>query len=357
MTKPGANLPFLSRRALLAGLGGAWPAMPLRAAAPPDEALRILWQDFRARFMLPEGRIVDTGNQGVSHSEGQGWALLCAERCGDRASFELLLAWTRGLLRRPGDHLHAWRHVPGAAQTVSDRNNATDGDVFIAAALLLAARRWDEPAYAAAGTAIARDVLRLLLRRAGGRTVLLPGAGGFEEQEHVVLNLSYYAFPALRLLAQAVPDPAWLRLVADGMGLLRGAGFGRWELPPDWLTLWRADGVASLPARWPPRFSYDAIRVPLYLAWAGLAEEVPVQRVLRFWADRTHPYLPAWADLETDRIAPYPASGGVAVLRQWLQSRTGGGAFRIESVRLTRQDDYYGAMIKILTLIANRDLS
>jgi hypothetical protein len=350
-----------SRRDVLRATGvaatWAWPAAAASAFPPPDGALRAAWADFRARFLLPEGRVVDTGNQGVSHSEGQGWALLCAERCGDRANFDLLLGWTRGALRRPGDHLHAWRYTPGSAQTVSDRNNATDGDMFIAAALLLAARRWNEPAYEAAGTAIARDVLRLLLRRAGGRTVLLPGAGGFEEQDHVILNPSYYAFPALRLLAQVVPDPAWLRLVADGVGLLRGAGFGRWNLPPDWMILWRADGTVSLPSRWPPRFSYDAVRVPLYMAWAGLQEELPVQRSLQFWNDRAHPYLPAWADLESDRIATYPASGGIAVLRQWVHGRVTGADFKKDTVRLVRQDDYYDAMIKILILIANQEIS
>lgn len=353
--------PGLSRRGLLgtAGLaaGLAWGPPPLLAATPPDAALQAGWADFRARFLLPEGRVIDTGNRGVSHSEGQGWALLCAERCADRANFDLILGWTRAALRRPNDQLHAWRHVPGAAQGISDRNNATDGDLFIAAALLLAARRWGEPAYGALGTAIARDVLRLLLRRAGGRTVLLPGAGVFEEQDSVFLNPSYYAFPAIRLLARAVPDPAWLRLVADGVGLLRGAAFGRWSLTPDWLELGRADGVASLPSRWPPRFSYDAIRVPLYLAWAGLVEEAPVARALRFWGERSHPYLPAWADLQTDRISPYAGSEGVAAIRAWVEARTSGGTFRKEASRLTRRDDYYAAMLKILALIANLENS
>jgi endo-1,4-beta-D-glucanase Y len=356
-----AELPPIPRRGVLRLLAapalGAWPAAGATLVAPPaPPPLRQAWRDFQARFVLPEGRVVDTGNQGVSHSEGQGWALLCAERCGDRAGFDLLLDWTRRALRRPDDHLHAWRHVPGAVQAASDRNNASDGDLFIAAALLLAARRWNEPAYAAAGTAIARDVLRLLLRRVAGRTVLLPGVAGFEGAEFVILNPSYYAFPAIRLLAQAVPDPAWLRLAADGIGLLRGARFGRWGLPPDWLALRRADGVASLPPARPPRFSYDAVRVPLYLAWAGLADEPPVQAALHFWNDRAHPYLPAWADLPTDRISPYAASGGVVALRAWIAGLGTGATMAAGRRSRDNEDDYYAAVLKILTMIANLDL-
>ncbi len=353
--------PLFSRRGLL-GAAGAVTALaaapqPLRAAVAPQEALLANWAVFRARFLRPEGRVVDTGNGGISHSEGQGWALLCAERCADRASFDLILSWTRGALRRPGDHLHAWRHNPAGAQSASDRNNATDGDLFIAAALLLAARRWNEASYNAVGVAIAQDILRLLLRRAGGRTVLLPGAGVFEGQGSVVLNPSYYAFPVLRLLARAVPDPAWLRVVADGIGLLRGAAFGRWSLPPDWLELGENDGVARLPGQWPPRFSYDAVRVPLYLGWAGLVEEPPVLRALDFWRDASHPFLPAWADLEKDRISPYPGHGGVVAIRHWLEARRGGVGFRPELCRLVPRDDYYAAMIKMLTLVAYREFS
>jgi endoglucanase len=325
---------------------------PLRAAVPPHPALSALWSGFSARFLLPEGRVVDTGNRGISHSEGQGWALLCAERCADRAGFDRILGWTRAALARPADNLLAWRHVPGEAQTPTDRNNASDGDIFTAAALLLAARRWGEPAYEAAGTAMARDVLRLLLRQVGGRTVLLPGLGGFEAEDHVILNPSYYAFPVLPLLARAVPDPAWLRLVADGIGLIRQAAFGRWALPPDWLRLGRRDGQIALATRWPPRFSYDALRVPLYMAWAGLAEEPVVGHAARFWAEASHPLPPAWVNLETQALAPYPASGGVALLGRSLQARRQGALFRLEEVSLAERDDYYGGMIKILITIS-----
>ena len=61
------------RRLLLgAGLG--------LLAAPPGraETARSAWLSFRGRFLVQDGRVVDTGNQGVSHSEGQGYSLLLA---------------------------------------------------------------------------------------------------------------------------------------------------------------------------------------------------------------------------------------------------------------------------------------
>lgn len=346
----------LLRLAALPALGG-WPGDD--AAAPPEAPppLRAAWKDFRARFLLPEGRVVDTGNGGISHSEGQGWALFCAERCGDRASFDLLLDWTRQALRRPEDRLHAWRYRPGAAPAWSDRNNASDGDLFIAAALLLAARRWAQPAYAEAGTAVTHDILRLLLRQVSGRTVLLPGAAGFETAEGVVLNPSYYAFPAIRLLARAVPDPAWLRLVADGLKLLRAARFGRWGLPPDWLMLRQADGGLALASGWPPRFSYDAVRVPLYMAWAGLADEPPVRAALAFWGDAGHPHPPAWADLGSNQVSPYAAGEGIVAIGRFAADRQLEPGHAAEAPLLKNTDDYYGAILKIMTILAMSEKS
>ena len=36
------------------------------------------WAAYRDRFVLADGRVVDDGNGGISHSEGQGYGLLLA---------------------------------------------------------------------------------------------------------------------------------------------------------------------------------------------------------------------------------------------------------------------------------------
>ena len=36
------------------------------------------WESYKSRFMMADGRIVDTGNGNVSHTEGQGFAMLLA---------------------------------------------------------------------------------------------------------------------------------------------------------------------------------------------------------------------------------------------------------------------------------------
>lgn len=314
------------------------------------------WAAFRSRFIHPEGRVVDTGNGGISHSEGQGWALLCAERAGDRATFDLILAWTRRVMARRHDNLFAWRFRPDAnGGFVDDPNNATDGDLMIAWALLRAGQRWRDAEHTALGAAIARDVLRLLVRQVGDDVVLLPGLAGFEQREHVVVNPSYYAFPAFRALAQTVPDPLWLRLAADGIGLLRRARFGRWGLPSDWVALPRGGGRPAPAPGWPPRFSYDAVRVPLYLAWAGMAREPAAMSAARFWTDPGHARMPAWVDLNSDATSPYLAPAGIRAIAQVTSSRQATEALSAPLPGVGESKDYYSAILTLLARLASRE--
>ncbi|MFH5926596.1 glycosyl hydrolase family 8 [Roseomonas xinghualingensis] len=309
------------------------------------------WSTYKARFLAPDGRVVDTGNDNQSHSEGQGWGLTLAEHHDDRAAFDRMLAWTRRNLRRETDHLHAWRWRLDRQPAVQDTNNATDGDLFIASALLRGGRRWSDPALTEEGRAIARDVLRLLVRRAGGSVVLLPGARGFERRDHVVINPSYYSYPAIAILAEAVPDPAWLRVADDGLRLLRAARFGRWGLAPDWLAVARRDGRISPAEGWPARFSYDAVRVPLWLAWAGLSDEIAAEAPLNFWADPSHRRIPAWVDLSTDVVAPYAAGAGVTEIGRFVASQRGARWDRqVEPVPAGR--DYYDTSLFMLARMA-----
>ena len=333
----------------------ARPAVPRRLLAGSccSAEDRAEWAVFKQRFISADGRVIDTGNGGVSHSEGQGWGLLLAVAYDDQTSFDLLLNWTAGHLARPGDSLHAWRFLPRGGVHVPDLNNATDGDLFIAAALWRASLRWGRPDLAQVATHIARDVLRLLVREAGPRLLLLPGAAGFETASVFTVNPSYYAFPLFEELDSLLPSPKWARLRDDGLDLLARARFGAWGLPPDWLSVNRQDGTMAPHPNWPARFSYDAIRVPLWLAWSGLLPGAG-PAFAAYWA--TFAALPpAWVDLQTNASASYPAPPGmIAVARiatgqsQSLMKASLSGGFPA----LRASPDYYSAALIMLSRLA-----
>ena len=318
---------------------------------------RADWASFRGRYMASDGRVVDSGNRNVSHTEGQGFSMLMAVRSDDRASFDRIWGWTHRTLSRPRDALHVWRYRPGDANPVEDGNNATDGDLFLAWALLEAGQAWGVAEHTQMAQAIGRDILRLLVRNAGGMTLLLPGARGFERRDHLVINPSYYCFPAIRRLAAAVPDPAWVRVASDGLTLLRSARFGRWGLPPDWLAVSKSDRRLSLPTNWAPRFSYDAVRVPLYLGWAGLTTEPAVQAAAAFWGDPVHRGLPAWTDLATNATSPYEASPGIAAIAAYSAAMAGRPTRLINNGTppADAMPDYYSGALSALVSLARRE--
>lgn len=356
---------FVSAARVVASVGVGCLACvtPPRAArarlSAVDGSDRGEWEVFKHRFVAEDGRVVDTGNGGCSHSEGQGWGLLFAVAFDDPDTFDRILSWTARHLRRSDDALHAWRYIPGAANPVADLNNATDGDLFIGAALWRASVSWGRGELAMAASSIARDVLRVLVRDARGRMVLLPGAHGFEFADSVTLNLSYYGFPFLADLAQAAPSPVWNTLRADGLALLARGRFGRWRLPPDWLRISRASGAMTVHPDWPPRFSYDAIRVPLWLAWSRL-ECRPMQEAFAvYWAGATRDPR-AWVDLATDATSCDPAPPGMLAVASIATAASGSGANESDkgplpgfpSVRTS--PDYYSSSLILLSRLAWR---
>lgn len=97
------------------------------------------WESYKSRFMMPDGRIIDTGNGNVSHTEGQGFAMLLAVANNDRPAFDKLWQWTDKTLRNKENGLFYWRYNPVAPNPVADKNDATDGDTLIAWALAIVA--------------------------------------------------------------------------------------------------------------------------------------------------------------------------------------------------------------------------
>ena len=346
--QPGRSMPMDRGAAAVA------PAVVQAPPSPPirmhSAAMRQDWLAFRHQYITPEGRVIDTGNGNASHSEGQGWGLMGAQAADDQETFARLLEWTtHNLRRRPNDTLHAWRYKPTDANPVSDLNNATDGDLFIASALARAAIRWQRPDYAAQAARLGRDILGLV-RTAGARTVLLPGAVGFEKPDCLLLNPSYYAFGLFPDLAALVPSAKWEALRQDGTAIILQGRYGKWMLPPDWLRIDRADGSLSIAPGWPPRFSWDAIRVPMHMAWGGIAADPLFASFHRYWT-ASRSVQPAWVDLCTEEVAPYSAPAGIRAVAALATRSTGPGA-TIGLPSVMAATDYYGAGLVLLSRIA-----
>lgn len=272
------------------------------------------WARFKQDFIQQDGRVTDSGQGGISHSEGQGYAMLLAVHYDDRSAFEQIWQWTRNNLQVRDDSLLAWSWEP--ASGIKDKNNASDGDLIVAWALLRAAAKWHAPDYLQASGKIAKDIREKLVHKSEHGLVLLPGAEGFHKPEGDSINLSYWVFPALDEIGQADPAPEWKALADNGIAILQYAHFGRWGLPPDWLTLTErskpTDGLSE-------RFGYNAVRIPLYLLWSHRETPSLLKPYREFWGYfKGAQFLPAWTNLKDDSVDSYDASAGIHRVAQWL---------------------------------------
>lgn len=289
--------------------------------------------------MQADGRVIDTGNNGISHTESQGYGMVLAEAAGDRETFDSIHSWTERTLARSEDALFSWRYVPTDPNPVADRNNATDGDILIAWALTRAAARWGDRAYKSRAAAIRKSIHEQMVRPMGDHVFLLPGLSGFENDGRLTLNPSYYIWPALSLFQQVDGAKMWGPVIAGGEALLRGARFGPLRLPTDWVDVTAPNDFTPALGR-PPLFGFDVIRVPLYLMMDGRMDAA--RDMSGFWRSyqTRGAAIPATVNVVTGEVAPYALSdGGMAVANRVLG---------VPAAPKAPMTDYYSAVLQEL---------
>lgn len=318
----------------------------------PDKAA---WRSYKARFITEQGRVVDTANDRISHSEGQGYGMLLAVAADDRAAFERIWAWTRANLLVRDDQLAAWRWEPDRRPAVADMNNATDGDLLIAWALTEAGEVWPEGGYRIAARRISVEIGRkLILLGTINGSLLLPGMAGFSADDRPdgpVLNLSYYVFPAFQRLPLVAPEFDWAELARAGLRLIDKARFSTARLPSDWVTL--KDGVPQPAQGFPVEFSYNALRVPLYLAWAGFDQPRHHVDYLNLWrsADRR---VVALVELTGGTVSTRLSEPGYLALPALSACASSGMPFPRHLMSPRGTENYYPATLHLLALVAAR---
>ena len=302
------------------------------------------WDIYKARFLMPDGRIIDTANNNISHSEGQGFAMLVAVANNDRETFDKLWLWTKQTLQNKDSNLFYWRYNPASADPIVDKNNATDGDTLIAWALLQAETRWRDKQYGKESDKITKSLLAHMVIDYAGYKVMLPGKDGFNHNSEIVLNPSYFVFPAWNAFARRSHLQVWQTLMNDSQTLLSHMGLGVAKLPTDWVAL-RADGQLSPAKGWPPRMSYDAIRVPLYLSWYDKHSSL-LQPWRNWFSQFSRLETPAWVNVMNNEKAPYMMAGGLLAVRDLTMGDS------LTEPQITTKEDYYSASLSMLVWLA-----
>lgn len=255
------------------------PSSQTPVAFSNNEMLSALWQKYVQTYIEPgSGRVIDRQQNDLTTSEGQGYAMLRAVWQDDQPTFDRVWQFTQQALKRPRDHLFAWKFGQrpdgsyGVLTDLGGQNTASDADSDIALSLVMAYGRWQKPSYLKLAKPVVSDIWNNEVVRVNGQPIL--AADDLEKHApQVVVNPSYLAPYAFRVFARVDTGHDWTALVQSSYDLIDRvleAPLDRATsaaLPPNWVRLDTQNGsFAPLAGSLTTDYGYDALRLPWRLA-------------------------------------------------------------------------------------------
>ncbi|MGF6330885.1 endo-1,4-beta-D-glucanase Y [Pseudomonas sp. BS3782 TE3695] len=248
-----------------------------------------LWQTYATRFVQADGRVLESSQEtNHSTSEGQSYGMLFALIGNDQRRFDKLWRWTSANLagsatatRLPG---WLWGQGTDGQWRLQDANSAADADLWIAYALLEAARLWDRPDYHQDALHLMATIeAQLVVTLPGLGPMVLPGPQGFVQPDALWrLNPSYLPLPLLRRLAKEAPSGPWQAIAHNTATMI--AQSSRHGFVADWVgyqgTSAQSGAFTSDPIHGDTG-SYDAIRVYLWLGMSDTSEPLAARLLKR----------------------------------------------------------------------------
>jgi endoglucanase len=238
-----------------------------------------LWNAYEARFINPQGRVIDHTAGDRTTSEGQAYAMFFALADDDRLTFDRLFNWTQANLASDDLQTHLpswlWGKSSDGQWKALDTHSASDADAWMAYTLMEAGRLWHVPSYTTTGQAMMAQIAKTEVANLPGfGPLLLPGPTGFQRNQTTTLNPSYMPLFLFQRFAKVDPTGPWQRIAQGIPSMLEGSA--RHGFVMDWINYMPGDGFYPAPAMQTgnkdsdvPGGSYDAIRVYL---WAGMID-------------------------------------------------------------------------------------
>jgi len=148
------------------------------------------FSDFQKKFIINNSYTIDPYNNNRVTTEAQGYTLFLSVKYNNKKLFDSVWRWTKKNLQRK-DYLFAWLYN----KKVLDKNDAVDGDLFIAYSLLLAYEKWGDKSYLEEFQKIFKSVTKMFLPIVWGDVLdvlLFPGKYGFLKNNILMMFPSYY---------------------------------------------------------------------------------------------------------------------------------------------------------------------
>ncbi len=233
---------------------------PKSSSQGSNYCMKKTYDFYKKNYMTIDGRIIDPQKDNITTSEGQSYMMLRSLLSDDKSTFDLSYRWAKNNLQRK-DKLFGWLWGKNDKNEykIIDDNSASDADVDIAFALILAYEKWGEKKYLQEAMPIIDSIWNNETRQFGEYLVLMPGYNqtAFKNDE---INPSYFSPYAFKVFNKYDKTHNWNKLVDSSYYYLeQSTAATKTGLPPNWFLIKNDQIVLENSER--SDFSYDAVRV------------------------------------------------------------------------------------------------
>ena len=200
--------------------------------------------------------------------------------------------------------------------------------------------------------AILADLKPLTRASHEGNVWMQPAQYGFGPENNggkPIINLSYWVFPALDRLSSLTGDHHWRGASEDGKVWLDRALTDAKMLPSDWSVIDFQSGALEPAVKMGTSYSYNAVRIPLHLAWAARPDDNFLRHFHAAWV-RRGVRLSQWDAVDGRELKPFVGQGyeSIAAL---LDCVVEGHRFPTH-LRSKLDGLYYSASLQLFSIIA-----
>lgn len=244
-----------------------------------NRMLLELWGRYKQTILEEDTlRALDKSQNNITTSEGQSYTMMRAVWMDDRETFDKAWGWTKDNMQRE-DNLIAWKFGDqgngkfGILDDQGGNNIATDADVDIVYALIMANNRWKEDDYLYDAKPMMDSIWQKAVVQVNGEPVLVANDIERRNTDSVIVNPSYFSPYAYRIFEKVDPKRDWAGLVDSSYDILFAAADSTLDkdrsagLTPNWIRVDRNSGeVKPAGGGLDTNYGYDAFRTPWRLA-------------------------------------------------------------------------------------------
>jgi endoglucanase len=218
-----------------------------------------------------EGYRVTCEGQDETRVEAIGFGTILAAYYGDKEVFDGLFSFYQSKRTKNANNMMAWNV---SCSGINDPGSASDGDIDVAFALVVAYNQWGG-VYLEKAREVIQVIKNSVVTKCDSLLVLAPG---YSKESDIgpmwggcdLTDIQYYTPAFFRVFAEVSGDNDWNKLADDSYTILNAGANPETGLVPDWQSV---SGIPGGNSNRIPYFHYDACRVPWRIAidylWNG----------------------------------------------------------------------------------------